>query len=250
MTKTIIVTGAIKQGIALAVTKMLLAQGHKVIGSYESELESFASECREKNQTLLLFEVDHSSTLSLEQFANKIKHEKIDAIVNAAMFFHMEIEKIFDIAMWNKSIAVNLSCPNILARLLKDSIVANGSIVTITSTEATVGSFGASAYAATKAAIHNLTMTLANLYGDTNVRVNAIAPGWIGGVMDTDEVFNMSRDITPLKRLGSPEEVANVVDFLISDRASFVNGTVITVDGGYSGVDPISKYEYHSAINA
>ena len=68
----------------------------------------------------------------------------------------------------------------------------------------------------------------------------------VGGVMDTDEVFNMSRAITPLGRLGSPEEIASVVAFLVSDDASFVNGTVVTADGGYSGVDTIAKYEFDS----
>ena len=62
--------------------------------------------------------------------------------------------------------------------------------------------------------------------------------------MDTDEVFNMSRKITPLERLGDPNEVANVVSFLLSQDSSFVNGTVIVADGGYSGVDAIAKYEF------
>ena len=65
--------------------------------------------------------------------------------------------------------------------------------------------------------------------------------------MDTDEVFNMSRKITPLGRLGSPEEVANVIAFLVSKDASFVNGSVVTVDGGYTGVDTIAKYESEPA---
>jgi NAD(P)-dependent dehydrogenase (short-subunit alcohol dehydrogenase family) len=80
--------------------------------------------------------------------------------------------------------------------------------------------------------------------------VNVVAPGWIGGVMDTDEVFNISRKITPLGRLGAPEEVAAVVRFLLSEEASFISGSVITVDGGYSGVDTISKFEFEDFIKA
>lgn len=64
--------------------------------------------------------------------------------------------------------------------------------------------------------------------------------------MDTDEVFNMSRAVTPMGRLGSPEEIASVAGWLISDSSSFVNGTVIVTDGGYTGVDTISKFEFES----
>lgn len=64
--------------------------------------------------------------------------------------------------------------------------------------------------------------------------------------MDTDEVFNRSRSITPLGRLGSPEEVAEAVAWIACDAASFVNGATLLVDGGYTGVDTVSKYEYEA----
>lgn len=66
--------------------------------------------------------------------------------------------------------------------------------------------------------------------------------------MDTDEVFNKSRKITPLGRLGDPEEIAKTVKFLCSDESSFINGSVITADGGYSNVDTVSKFEYQNYI--
>ena len=87
-------------------------------------------------------------------------------------------------------------------------MVPGSSIVIITSTEAYRGSYGASAYAATKAAIHNLVRTLANNLGQRGIRINALPAGWIGGEMDTDEVFNKSRSLTPLGRLGTDEEIA------------------------------------------
>jgi NAD(P)-dependent dehydrogenase (short-subunit alcohol dehydrogenase family) len=118
----------------------------------------------------------------------------------------------------------------------------------VTSTEGFIGSFGAHAYAATKAAIHNLVQSLANIAGN-GVRVNAVAAGWIGGVMNTDEVFNLSRAMTPLGRLGTPDEIAAVVAFLASREASFVNGSVVTADGGYSGVDTISKFEFQTEFD-
>ena len=109
------------------------------------------------------------------------------------------------------------------------------------------GSYGASAYAATKAAIHNLVRTLANNLGQRGIRINALPAGWIGGEMDTDEVFNKSRSLTPLGRLGTDEEIANVAYFLFSKESSFVNGTTIVAYGGYLGSDPLSKYEFEDS---
>lgn len=169
------------------------------------------------------------------------------AVVFADMFFAMEDNENFDYTLWQKSLAVNLTAPNVLFRELAKGAPPGASFVVVTSTEALMGSFGASAYAASKAAVHNLVKSLANVFGPRGIRVNAIAAGWIGGVMDTDEVFNLSRKITPLGRLGSVEEVGAAASYLVGPDASFVNGTVLIVDGGYSGVDTIAKYEYESA---
>ena len=164
----------------------------------------------------------------------------------AQMFFNMENQEKFDYDTWDKSLAVNISMPNFLYHELKTKFIDGASIVTVTSTEGFTGSYGASAYAASKAFIHNLVKTHANLLGKRNIRSNAVAAGWIGGVMDTDDVFNMSRQITPLGRLGRPEEIAEIVSFLISNKSSLINGETIVADGGYSGVDQISKFEFES----
>jgi NAD(P)-dependent dehydrogenase (short-subunit alcohol dehydrogenase family) len=243
--KICVVTGALQPGIGQAITSRLLSEGYSVIGTYEAEHE--VNMPKEYVKNLSLIKVDHSSRKSLCDFVKKIKDNKIHALVNVAMFFAMENPDSFDHDIWDKSLAINLTAPNFLIHSLKKSLNIGASIVTVTSTEAFIGSFGASAYAATKAAIHNLMKTHANNLGNKNIRVNVVAPGWIGGVMDTDEVFNMSRRITPLGRLGKAEEVAASVNFLLSDEASFVNGTTLTVDGGYTSVDTISKYEFDAS---
>jgi len=106
---------------------------------------------------------------------------------------------------------------------------------------------GGISYAASKAAVHNMIKSLACNWGKVDqIRVNAVSAGWIGGEMDTDEVFNVSRNITPLGRLGRKEEVADAVEYLLSDKASFVNAHVLFLDGGYLCVDDIAKFEFES----
>jgi NAD(P)-dependent dehydrogenase (short-subunit alcohol dehydrogenase family) len=243
-----IVTGAANDGIGEAVTRRLSKEGYVIYGTYESELKSKAQKIGEELPGVTMFEVDHSSRDSLLKFVNSVSAESIHGLVNVQMFFAMEDPNNFDHDLWDRSLAINLTAPNFLIHSFKPRYVSGSSIVTVTSTEAFIGSFGASAYAATKAAIHNLTKTHANNLGASKVRVNVVAPGWIGGAMDTDEVFNMSREITPLGRLGSPDEVAATVNFLFSPESSFINGTVIVVDGGYTGSDTISKFEFNEEM--
>lgn len=245
--KTYIVTGALKPGIGAAITRLLLEAGHSVLGTVEPETEVAELNC--DTSRLHLTTLAHADPVAVDAFCRSLPKEGISGYVNAQMLFHMEAQLGFDHAAWDKSIYVNLSMPNRIFRNVYDRFTVGASVVVITSTEAFMGSFGATAYASSKAAIHNLVKSWANVSGGKGIRSNAVAAGWIGGVMDTDEVFNLSREITPLGRLGSPEEVANVVSFLLGDLSSFVNGSVITVDGGYSGVDRISKFEFEASTN-
>lgn len=243
--KVALVTGAASDGIGTAITRRLLADGYSVIGSYEEGDSSNADRLQGESGNLRLLKIDHGDPQSLDRILDLVD-QPVDVLVNAQFFFAMETPGKFDLSQWERSLAVNLTAPLYLFHSLSNRFAEAASVITITSTEAFRGSFGASAYAATKAAIHNATMTMANLGGQRNIRVNAIAAGWIGGVMDTDEVFNMSRAVTPLGRLGSPEEVAACVAFLASGEASFVNGSVLVADGGYLGVDSIAKFEFEA----
>lgn len=241
----VVVIGAAKPGYAESITRRLIREGYSVIGTFDKEFADNAKKMQEEfsMDVLTLQQVDLSSRTELESFVKSVDCN-LSGMIFAQFFFYMENPSYFDHQAWDKSLAINLTAPNYLVHELKNQMVSGSSIVIITSTEAYRGSYGASAYAATKAAIHNLVKTLANNLGSYGIRINALPAGWIGGEMDTDEIFNKSRSLTPLGRLGTDDEIANVAYFLFSKESSFVNGTTIIADGGYLGSDPLSKYEF------
>lgn len=245
----VVVIGAAKPGYSESITRKLIQNGYSVVGTYDSEFEENAKKLLKEysSDQLVLQQVDLSSRDELASFVSGIDME-IAGLLFTQFFFYMENPDVFEHEMWDKSIAINLTAPNYLIHELKNKMVSGSSIVILTSTEGFRGSYGASAYAATKAAIHNLVKTLANNLGKRNIRINALPAGWIGGEMDTDEIFNKSRSLTPLGRLGTDEEIANVAYFLFSKESSFINGTTIVADGGYLCSDPLSKYEFEDAF--
>lgn len=244
--KTVVIVGAAEDGIGEAVTRQFIADNFNVIGTFEPDKKVKASKLEKEFLSLEMVEVNHADKSSILSFSKYIKDREISSVVIVQMMFEMENPDNFSYDLWEKLVYVNLTMPNTIIHELKNNLNSDGAFVIVTSTEALMGSFGASAYASCKAAVHNLVKTHSNNLGPKGVRVNAVVPGWIGGVMDTDEVFNMSREITPLRRLGSPEEVAKACRFMVSNDASFITGTTLVVDGGYSGVDTISKFEFEA----
>lgn len=115
-----------------------------------------------------------------------------------------------------------------------------GCIVSLASVFGMVGYPGSAAYAAAKAAVIGLTHQMAADYGPRGIRVNAVAPGLIETAMTAERIASsprykmLMRDTTPFPRHGQPEDVANAIHFLCSERAAFINGHVLVVDGGWS----------------
>ena len=249
MKKIYVVNGAAHAGFGETTARMIIANGDKVIGLYEKADKNNAIKLTAEfgRDKLELFCVDYCSLSDLKKTISLVEVE-IDGLVNACFMYEMDDLNAFDFELAEKIFRANYHAPMVIAVELKKKMKKGASIVIITSTESERGSFGGISYAASKSAVHNMIKSLACNWGKKDqIRVNAVAAGWIGGEMDTDGPFAVSIDITPLGRLGRPEEVANVVSFLLSEKASFINAQTIFVDGGYLCVDDIAKFEYEDA---
>lgn len=226
--KTAIITGG-GTGIGLATSRHLLAQGWRVIAGgidHEDDLPEG-------------LEFHRTDVTSAEDLAALMAPaDQIDALVNCAGIIRQMRE--WQAEEFNAVLNVNLTASLAAATAAREKLVASGgSIVNLASMWSWFGSARSPAYAASKGAIVALTRSIAVAWGPEGVRCNAIAPGWINTRMGAGAKNDPAREpgITariPLGRWGEPDEIAEVIGFLVSPAARYVNGALLPVDGGYS----------------
>jgi NAD(P)-dependent dehydrogenase (short-subunit alcohol dehydrogenase family) len=165
----------------------------------------------------------------------------VDILINNASAMTFSPTTGQDLASYDAAFAVNVRASFLLTALLAEKMAARGggSIVNVSSTAAGLGMPGMAVYGATKAALESLTRTWAAEFAESNVRVNAVAPG----PMRTSKVVAaMGPDMggmglaTALKRTSDPAEVAHVIAFLAGDRASYMTGAIVAADGGRTAI--------------
>lgn len=238
--KTYLVTG-MSRGIGQSIAQLLLDSGAIVHGTYNTG-HSEAAELQGKYQKLHIYQSNFEYEKSISELLVSLKDVKFDGIVNNAGVFELENFDDFDIGVWKRVIQINLNAPLQIIMGLKKQLNENSSIVNMSSLDGMVGSFASISYSASKSALINLTKSLGNNFGKLNIRVNALAPGWINTGMSTPASMQ-AINITPLRRNGKPIEVAHLVHYLLSDQSSFITGQTIIIDGGYGNVDYIMLQE-------
>lgn len=238
--KYALVTGG-SRGIGKAICKQLAEDGFSVIINYRSndnEANKTLSEIKEVggNAELLKFDVANVEDIenALEQWANNNEGEYIEVLVNNAGIRKDNLQVFMQNDEWNEVINTNLnSFFYVTRRLLKDMLVKkNGRIINVVSLSGLTGVSGQTNYSAAKAGVIGATRSLAKEIARKRVTANCVAPGFIKTDMTEDLDEKQFRNVIPMRRFGKPEEVANLVSFLASEKSSYITGEVIPVSGG------------------
>lgn len=244
--KIALVTGC-KRGIGKAMAIALAEAGADIIGvsaNLELENSEVEKEIVALGRSFTAYQADFSDRESLYDFIKQLikKFPRIDILVNNAGTILRDPAADHSDEYWDEVLEVNLTSQFILSREIGRNMLANGSgkIIFTASLLSFQGGINVPGYAASKGGVARLTMALANEWASKGINVNAIAPGYIS----TDNTEALRNDINrsssilsriPAGRWGEPDDFKGPIVFLASDASNYVNGTILTVDGGWMG---------------
>ena len=251
--KTALVTGG-RGGIGRAIVARFLKEGAEVYAADLTEQGSLLTHNDDGSHFLKMNVANEADVVAaMEQVM--AKSGKLDILVNAA---GIEIEKTIEdtsLEEWNQSFAVNCTGTFLTSKYALPALRAaaksgpSASITNFGSYDGFIADPGLAAYCATKGAVHALTRAMACDHGPENIRVNAICPGYIdtpmlqsffngdgsgGGGQTIEDLQQAVRDVHPMRTYGTPEDIANLVNWLASDEARYASGQLWVLDGGLS----------------
>ena len=238
--KVSIVTGA-SRGIGRAIALRLASQGcHLAIGARTAAAcESVAEEARTHGVDVLPLEMDVGKPDSVKAAVKAVLDHfgQIDNLVNNAGITRDGLLLRLNDDAWNDVLRTDLTGVFLCSRAVLRSMLRRrrGRIVSISSVVGLLGNPGQTNYAAAKAGVHGFTKALAREVASRGITVNAVAPGYVETDMTHDlpeEAKRQLKEQIPLSRLGTGDDVAGTVSFLLSDDATYITGQVISVDGG------------------
>ena len=237
--KVAIITGG-ASGIGLATARKLLSEGAKVVlADWNEDVSDIA---KTLNNDVLGIRCDVSSDTDVQKCVNEVieKFGHIDFLVaNAGIGGGPNKAHEVSVDEWNKVIGVNQTGVFLMNKYVISEMLKNGggAIVNTSSMYGLVGTTMSFAYSASKGAINQMTRSLALTYARDNIRVNAVAPGYV----DTPILAEVPKDMKdamanqlPVGRLGKDTEIANLICYLLSDDATFITGAIVPIDGGFT----------------
>jgi NAD(P)-dependent dehydrogenase (short-subunit alcohol dehydrogenase family) len=243
--RTAIVTGS-SRGIGLAVAEELASRGAKVVmsGRKQPDLDHSVEQINAQHRDAAIGVPAHAGNPADIERLVSTTMDRLGAIdmlvVNAGTNPFMGSLVDIELPAWDKVFEVNVRGALLLIQAVVKAWMYEhgGTIVTVASTAGLHPAAGLGAYGVSKAALIQLTKQLAMELGDRHIRVNAVAPGTVQtrfaeALWKDEGTGNQLRQLISMGRFGQPNEVASAVAFLASDAASYINGAVLTIDGGF-----------------
>ena len=245
-TKITLVTGG-AGGIGKEICKALLDAKSTVILADIDEKKSnaFIKSLKKSKNKIVFYKLDATSEKNIKELKKIIlkKYKKLDILINAIGICKNKDASKVTKSEWDEVININLNSMFYLCREFGKTFIKQkkGNIINIGSNSGLIVDRPQpqASYNASKAAVHQLTKSLACEWAQYKIRVNAIAPGYVATEMtllgrNKPDWFKYWIDMTPMKRLAKPEEIASAVLFLASDSSSYCTGSILSVDGGYT----------------
>lgn len=238
--KVAIITGG-ADGIGKAAVERFAAEGARVViwDLNEEKGIQLVEKLTGEGKSVDFMKVNTADFADVEKAGAIVfeKYQRIDILINNAGITRDSTLKKMTPETWQQVIDVNLTGVFNCTKVVSDYMLQKnfGRIINTSSVVALYGNFGQTNYVASKAGVIGMTKTLARELGRKGITVNAIAPGFIATEMVAkmpENVLQIMKDKTPVGRLGQPEEIAAAYLFLAGDEAGFINGAVLSVDGG------------------